>query len=81
MSTANGLLWENGMDMSWVDVGGIKYWSGAWVCRGFQVSSKIRAFPRSATSAAIVIQSTGPFAPPKSILSDMRTYNAPFQFI
>ena len=39
------------------------------------------AFPISALGLAIVLHLTGPFATPNMSLSDMRTYNVPFQFI
>ena len=81
MSTAKGLLGENGMDMYWGDGGGIKSWFGAWVYCGSQVSSNSRAFPRSAIGSEIVIHSAGKFAPPKLSLIDMRTYNFPFHLI
>ena len=34
MLTAKGLLWANGMEMYWVDGGGIEFCFGAWVYRG-----------------------------------------------
>ena len=81
MLTYQGLLWANGMAMSWVDGGGIEYWFGAWVSRGYQVLSKSRQFPRSAIGLAIVLHLAGPFAPTKGSFSDMRTNNVPFQLI
>ena len=81
MSTANGLLWANGMEIYWVDNGVIESWFGAWVSRGSQVSSNSRAFPRSAIGLAIVLHLDGPFAPTKGSFSDMRTNNVPFQLI
>ena len=79
--TAEGLLWGNKRYMSWVDGGGIKYWFGALVSCGYQVSSKSRALPRSAIGLSIVLHSAVLLAPPKVSLSDMETYNFPFQFI
>ena len=48
---------------------------------GSQVLSKISAFLRSMIGSAIVLHSSGLFAPPKVILSEMRVYNVPFQVI
>ena len=62
--------------MSWADGRGTKSWFGSWV-----LSSKSSAFPRSAIGLAIVLHSAGPFTPPKLRLSDIRTYNVPFQLI
>ena len=73
MLTYQGLLWANGMAMSWVDGGGIEYWFGAWVSRDSQVLSKCSAFPRSSIDLAIALHLAGPFAPPKASLSDTRT--------
>ena len=81
MSTTKGLLWVNGMEMFWFDCKGIYYWFGAWVSCVSQVLYNSRAFPGSAIGSAIVIRSDGPFAPLKVSLSDMRTYNFPFQLI
>ena len=61
------------MDMSWVDGEGIESWFEAWVYRGFQVSSKSSAFWRSAIGSEIVLHLSGPFAPPKVRLIEMRT--------
>ena len=69
------------MEMSWVDGGCIKSWFGDWVSCGYQVLSKSSAFPRSAIGSEIVLHSSGPFAPPKVSLSEMRRYNVPFQLI
>ena len=81
MLNANVLLWENGVEMSWVDGGGIESCFWDWVSRGYQVSSKSRAFPRSAIGLVIVLHSAGLFAPPKVSRSDITTYNVPFQLI
>ena len=81
MLTAKVLLWANGMDMSWVDGGGIESWFGAWVSRGSQVSSKSCAFPRSAIGLTIVLYLAGPFAPLKGSLSEMMMYNVSFHLI
>ena len=69
------------MLMSWVDGGGIKSCFAAWVSRDSQVSSKSRAFLRSAIDSEIVLHLDGPFDPPKVSHSALRTYNAPLQFI
>ena len=81
MLNANVLLWANGVEMSWVDGGGIESCFWDWVSRGYQVSSKSRAFPRSAIGLVIVMHSSVLLAPPKVSLSDMKIYNVPFQFI
>ena len=81
MSTANSLLWSNGMQSSWVDGVGIESWFGAWFSRGFQFPSDNSAFLRSEIGLAVVLHSDGPFAPPKVSLSEMRTYNVPFLLI
>ena len=81
MSTAKGLLWTNGMEISWVDGGGIESWFGDWISCGSQVLSKSSEFLRSVIGSAIVIHLDGPFAPPKVSLSEMRTYNLTFQLI
>ena len=67
--------------MSWVDVGGFESWFGDWVSRGYPLSSNSRAFLRYANDSAILLHLAGPFAPPKVIISDMRTYNVPLQLI
>ena len=81
MSTAKGLPLANRMNMPWVDGGGIKSWFGDWFYCGSQVSSKSSAFPRSAIGSAIVVHLDGPFAPPKVIIIETRTYNVTFQLI
>ena len=81
MLTANGLLWANWMDMSWVDGRGIQSWFGVWVSCVSQVSSKSREFTRFAIFSAIVLHLSGTFSPPKVSLSDMNTYNVPFRLI
>ena len=54
---------------------------GYWVSCGYQVSSKRRAFLRSAIGLAIVLYLAGIFTPQKVSLINMRTYNVPFQLI
>ena len=65
--------------MYWVDGGGVYAWFGAWVYCGSQVLSKSRASPRSDIGLEIVLHLVGPLSPTKVSLSDMRTYNVPFQ--
>ena len=65
MSTDNGLPRANGMEMSWVDGGGIESWFGDWFSFGSQLFSKNSLFPRSAIGLAIVIHLAGPFDPLK----------------
>ena len=81
MSTTKGLLWPNEMEPSRVDGRGIDSWFGDWVYRGSQVSSNSSAFSRSEIGLVIVLHLSGPFAPPKVSLIDMRTYNVPFRLI
>ena len=81
MSTAEVVLWANGMDVSWVDGRGIKSWFGDWVSRGSQVSSKSSTFLRSEVGSVILLHLGGTFTQPKVSLSEMRMYNGPFQLI
>ena len=81
VSTTKGLLRANGMEMSWVDGGGIESLFGDWVSFGSQFLFDIRAFTGSAIGSEIFLHSDGPFAPPKVSLIDMITYNVPFQLI
>ena len=69
------------MEFSRVYGGGIESWFGDLVSRGYQVLYKSSLFPRSEIGSAIVLHLAGPFAPLKVILSEMRTYNFPFQVI
>ena len=73
MSTTKRLLWANRVEMSWIDCGGINSWFGCWFSFVSQVSSKSRAFMRSAIGSAIVHHLDGLFAPPKVSFSDMKT--------
>ena len=81
MSNDKGLLWANRMESYLVYGRGIKSCFGALVSCGFQVSSNSSAFPRSEIGLAIVLYLDSLFTPPKVSLSEMRTYNVPFQLI
>ena len=67
--------------MSCVDGKGIESWFGGWFYCGSQVYSNSSVFPWHEIGSAIVIYSPGTFDPPKVSLSDIRTYNVPFQLI
>ena len=81
MSTSNGLIWANWMQLSRVDGGGIESCFGGWFYLSYQLLSNSSEFLRSAIGLVIVFHLAGPFTPQKLSLSEMRTYNVLFQVI